>query len=290
MTRAQANLLLLACAAIWGFGFLFQKSAMAHIGPLLFIGARCLLAAAVLVPFAIAEHRRSSVAIERRHFVMSGLAAAAFLTGATLQQMGLKTASVMNTGFLTALYVVATPFISFALMRRPIAPIVWVGVILSFAGTWLLGGGSLGGFGTGDMLIAVCSLFWALQVVLVGIAAPLGRPMLFTTMQFMGVGIVALLGALQLEPVSIAGLQAAAVDIVFVGILASALTFTALSYALRSTTPAEASILISTEVLFAAFGAWVVLGETLTPAASLGAIAIVAASLIVQWPGRSKRT
>jgi drug/metabolite transporter (DMT)-like permease len=159
MHRIHADVLLLACAAVWGFAFLFQKSAMAHIGPLLFVAARGLVAALVLVPLAVIEHRRSQAPLGTRIITISGLAGSAFLAGAFLQQSGIKTASVTNTGFLTALYVVATPFISFALTGRAIAPAVWAAVALSFAGTWLLGGGTLEGFGCGDLLVALSALF-----------------------------------------------------------------------------------------------------------------------------------
>ena len=48
MTRARANLLLLACAAVWGLAFVCQKRAMMHLGPFLFIVLRSLLACAAL--------------------------------------------------------------------------------------------------------------------------------------------------------------------------------------------------------------------------------------------------
>ena len=48
MTRTKADLLVLFAALIWGVAFYFQKSAMSHIGPLLFLGLRAILAAAAL--------------------------------------------------------------------------------------------------------------------------------------------------------------------------------------------------------------------------------------------------
>ncbi len=282
MRRVHADLLLLACAAVWGFAFLFQKSAMAHVGPLLFVAARGLVAALVLAPLVVIEHRRSEAPLDRRMATLSLLAGGVFLVAAFLQQSGIKTASVTNTGFLTALYVVATPFISFALMGRAIAPAVWGAVALSFAGTWLLGGGTLGGFGRGDLLVAVSALFWALHLVLAGLAAPLRRPVLFTALQFLVVGVIAFSGALLWEPVSIAGLRAAGVDILYVAVLSGALTFTIFTAALRATSPTEAAIIISTDTVFAAFGAWLFLGERLSFIGALGAVAILAAILIVQ--------
>jgi len=282
MRRIHADLLLLACAAIWGFAFLFQKTAMVHIGPMLFVAARGFVAALVLAPLAIVEHRRAGTPVPGSIPVMSGLAGGVFLAGAIVQQTGIQTASVMNTGFLTALYVVATPFVAFALMRRPIATPVWLAVGLSFAGTWLLGGGTLGGLGAGDWLVALSSVFWATHVVVLGLAAPLGRPVLLSALQFLVVGTVAFIAALLFEPVSLAGLRAAATEIAFVGVLSSALTFTILAVALRATTPAEASIIVASETVFAAFGAWLVLGERLSPISALGAGLILAAVLTVQ--------
>ena len=282
MTRIRADLLLLACAAIWGFAFLFQKSAMAHIGPLTFVAARGLLAAAVLTPLAILEHRRSPVAVSRPFIATGVCAGAAFVVGSFLQQAGLKTASVTNTAFLTALYVVATPFISFAFTRTLISRLIWAAVGLSFAGTWLLGGGTLGGLGLGDWLVAASAFFWALHLVIAGFAAPMGRSVLFSVIQFLIVGIAALIGALSFETITFESLRAAAPDILYVGVLSTALTFTILTMALRATSPTEAAILVMTETLFAAFGAWLILNETLTPVSWLGCAAILGAALIVQ--------
>jgi drug/metabolite transporter (DMT)-like permease len=282
MTRIRADLLLLACAAIWGFAFLFQKSAMDHIGPFTFVGSRALLAALVLSPLAWIEHRRSTIPVTGRYVRTGIFAGLAFVTGAVLQQAGLITASVTNTAFLTALYVVITPFISFAVMRDPIAPLIWIAVALSFAGTWLLGGGTLTGFGFGDGLVALSAAFWALHMVIAGIAAPMGRSVLFSVIQFAVVGATALAGAALFETVTFDGLRAATPNILYVGLLSTAMSFTILTFALRATSPSEAAIIIMTETLFAAFGAWLVFNERLTFVGALGAAAILSAAILVQ--------
>ena len=50
MHRLHADLVLIFAAAVWGLAFLFQKSAMSHIGPLTFIAARGAIAALALAP------------------------------------------------------------------------------------------------------------------------------------------------------------------------------------------------------------------------------------------------
>lgn len=287
MRRFHADLLLVLAAAIWGFAFLFQKSAMEHLGPILFVAARSVVASLALAPLAFRE-MRSDGAAWRQVAVAALPAGAAFFTGAVLQQWGLVTATVTNTGFLTALYVVIVPFIAWFLLARRPSTYVWLAVGLSFAGTWALGGGSLSGFSAGDGLVALSALFWALHIVLVGRAGSLARPIAFTMLQFMIVAALALVMAPAVEAISLEKLAAAWVEIAYVGLLSSALTFTLFSIALRHTGPSEATIIVSTETLFAAFGAWVFLGERLTPVGWLGAGLILAATLIVQLaPARS---
>lgn len=282
MTRLRADLILLACAAIWGFAFLYQKAAMAHVGPYLFVAARSVVAGVALLPFVVMEQRRA----ERR--AASGLTGAAIIAGiafflaAVLQQAGLVTASVTNTGFLTALYVVFTPFVAWMLIGRRPSAMVGIAVLLSFIGTWLLGGGSLGTFAAGDLLVALSAIFWATHVVLLGRAARFERPMTFTALQFAVVAGLGMVGAMAFEDIRIEALVAAAPSIAYVGLLSSALTFTLFAMALAATQPTEAAIIVSTETLFAALSAYLVLGERLSPLGWLGAGAILLATLVVQ--------
>ncbi len=293
MRRIHADLLLLVAAAIWGFAFLFQKSAMSHVGPVAFVAARAVVASLVLLPLAVAEMRGGGVRWISI-WPAAVTAGVAFFIGAVLQQWGLVTASVTNTGFLTALYVVVTPFIAWSLLGRRPPVVVWAAVVLSFCGTWLLGGGSLAAFSFGDALVALSAVFWALHVVLVGRAGPLGRPVAFTMLQFVVVAACGVALAPLVETVSLDKLADAWVEIAYVGLLSSALTFTLFSIALRYTEPSQATIIVSTETLFAAFGAWLILGERLPLIAWAGAGLILFATLLVQlapqWKPRSGRS
>jgi drug/metabolite transporter (DMT)-like permease len=280
-TRLVADAALLLSAVIWGWAFVFQKSAMQHVGPLAFIAARGLVAALALAPFAAREARRPG----RTRAGFAGLAiagGAAFFGGAWLQQAGLETATVTNASFLTALYVVITPFIVWAWYGAAPARIVWPAAALSAAGTWLLGGGGLAAFSSGDGLVAASSFLWALHVVISARAAEHERPIAFSTIQFAIVGSLGTLGATFFETTALDGLAAAWVDIAFVGVLSSAVTFTVMTAALRYTPAAEAAVIVSTETLFATSAGYALLGERLTPIGWLGAASIIAGILLIQ--------
>jgi drug/metabolite transporter (DMT)-like permease len=295
MRRLHADLALLLTAAIWGLAFVFQKSAMSHIGPLTFIAARGLVAALALAPLALWERRTAgaeTAGVEASSGAVWPIAVCggiAFFIAAMLQQTGLVTATVTNTGFLTALYVVVTPFVVWAWSGAPPRAVVWPAAVISAVGTWLLGGGELASFSRGDVLVALSATFWAVHVVITGRGSRYRRPLTFTAVQF---AVVAALGATAAglcETISLAGLRAAAPDIAFVGLLSSALTFTILTVALQYAPPAEAAVNVSMETVFAAIAAYVLLGERLPDVGWIGAIMMLLATLIVQLGAQPAR-
>lgn len=283
MSRLHADIALLLAAAIWGVAFFFQKTAMDDIGPLAFIAARGAVAALALAPLALREGGKPGAKPASAGFWKIAVAGGiAFFVAAWLQQAGIRTATVTNTGFLTALYVVITPFIAWGWNRIRPSVAVWPAVILSAAGTWLLGGGALGTFSEGDRLVALSAFFWALHVVVTGRASPFGRPIAYTAVQFAVVSALAATFALGLESTTLDGLIAAAPEIAYVGLLSSALTFTLLTVALQYTPPAEAAVIVSLETVFAAVAAYWLLGERLGVLGWAGAAMIMGAVLILQ--------
>src|SRR5260221_1970891 len=180
MSRLQADLLLLLAAAIWGFGYLFQKMAMADVGPFTFVASRAIVAALVLAAFARFEARRASEPMPAALSRSALIAGVLFFVAAAVQQRGMVTATVTNTGFLTALYVVTTPLTAWVVFRRAPNAIVWPAVALAFPGVWLLGGASIGGFTVGDILVAASALGWAPHGLVVNRAAAYRRAIAVT--------------------------------------------------------------------------------------------------------------
>jgi drug/metabolite transporter (DMT)-like permease len=285
VSRIRADLMLLACAAVWGFAFLFQKRAMEHIGPMLFVAVRSVLAMAVLVPLAWREWRAVPRGKDQRRLLkMSLWAGLMFFGGAWFQQVGIITATVTNSGFLTSLYVVLTPFVAWAVHQRTPTRWVWLAVALSAVGTWLLGGGALSGFSQGDVLVAISAVFWAVYVVVVGLGSSEAMPSTFTAIQFLVVAILGGTGVVVSEEVDLHALWRAAPDLAFVGLLSSALMFTLFSAAMQFTQPTETAVIVSLEAVFAALAAWLFLNERLPTLGWFGAVLLITATIVVHLP------
>jgi len=285
LTRTKADLLVLFAALIWGVAFYFQKSAMSHIGPFLFLGLRSLLAAVALIPFALREWKTSPPSSPSiRPFALLG--GAVFFTAGALQQVGIVTATVTNTSFLTALYVVVTPFLLWLLRHERPGPRIWLASCLAFIGIWALGGGAIEAFSTGDMLIAASSVTWSLYMVVTSASGKLAKPMQYTFIHFLVIAALALSCAGYFEEIDGAAITAAAVPLLYVGILSSAFTFALMANVVRYIPASRASILLSTEVLFGAAAGFIMLGERLSPMGWAGAALMFSAILMIQTASR----
>lgn len=282
MSRLTASLIVLLAAAIWGVAFYFQKIAMDHVGPLLFVGTRGLLASLALMPFAFLEGRSNTTSI--RHSLPFAVAGGVvFYVASTLQQLGIATATVTNTGFLTALYVVFAPFLVWLLQGQRPTFKVWASVAIAAVGIWALGGGTLSALSGGDLLIACSAVFWALFMVVTGMAGREAKPLQTTCFTFVVLAILGWGSAAVLEPITWAALKAAAPALLFVGILSSALTYALIAMAVRHISTTTATLLLSTETLFAAGMGYAMLGETLTLIGWAGALLLLVAVVMVQW-------
>lgn len=286
MSRGSANALLLVAALIWGTTFVAQQLGMAGVGPLMFTGVRFLLGALVILPLALREHVR--LADRGIRLDGSDLLAACGLglllcAGVVLQQIGIAGTSVSNAGFLTALYVPLVPLLGWVIHRQIPHLSLWPAALGCFVGTFLLGGGTFTSLNAGDLWVIASTLFWAAHVLWVGrVAARKGTPILVAFTQFVVCGLLATGAGLALEATTLTGLQTALPTILYGGLLSVGIGFTLQVVAQRHTRPAEAAILLSSEVLFAALAGALYLGERLAPIQLAGGLLIFACIVGVQ--------
>jgi len=287
LTRARSNLLLLLVALIWGSAFVAQAIAARHIGSLTFTGLRFALGALVVAPLAWREwhmlRARNRQPRLRDLAHIAGLGTLLFL-GAAMQQVGMLTTTVTNTGFLTALYIPLVPLLGWIASRHLPHWTTWLAAAGCVAGSWLLtGGGNLAAFRTGDWWVIASSVPWAVHVMLVGRAANrLHGALLVACGQFVACGVLALSLGLATEPLTSRGLQQSLWPIAYTGVLSVGVAFTLQVVAQRHTRPADSAIVLSSETVFtAAFGA-VFMGDRMGAPGVAGCALILACVLMVQ--------
>ncbi len=304
MSRRLANTLLLFAGIIWGMGFIAQQTAMEDVGPMLFMTLRFLLATLVVIPFAFWERSKDATSTTplpplKASIKQAILVGLLFFSTMALQQVGLLVTTVTSAGFLTGLYVIIVPVMVLIILRQKQHWVIWPGAVTAMIGIYLLGGEGFSGLNQGDILVIIGAFIGAGHIVLMGYSVQkYGRPVQTAVIQFAVAGIVSLIAHLifannsftaAIEPAANFNIiLQAAPEILYGGIFAGGLAFTLMAIGQRYTSEANAAILLSSEALFAALFAAILLDERLDTIGYMGCFLIFAAILMVQLlPGRT---
>lgn len=288
LSRLTANLLLLLTAAVWGAAFVSQSTAMERLSALWFIALRFVLSGIVVAPLAFREARQATTAFPARELPMLAGLMVVFVAGVVLQQQGIIRTTVSNAGFLTSLYVLATPFVALWLLREPLKLRDLIGAALALVGAYLMAGGATGlnAIGLGDLLVAASALAWGIQIVLMEIAVKrTGRPFYVVFAQYAVCATVAAGVALAIDPIDWDAIHATWPEVAYSGIVSGGVGYTLQAVAQRHTRSSDAAIIFAMEAPFAALFGAALLGERLGLVGWIGSALIFAAVLIVAlWP------
>jgi len=292
------DFLLLLTAVIWGVAFVAQRAGMEHVGPFTYNAVRFALGSLALLPLIAFRGRAAG---RRPHLhtasagrpvgvIRAGLIAGAILVfGASLQQVGLVYTTAGKAGFVTGLYVVLVP-LSGLLWRQKTGWSAWIGAVLCVAGLFLLSVTSAFTVERGDLIVLAGSFFWAAHVQVVGWLSPRTDPVKLACVQFAVCSLASAVVALVFEQPHTASIMAAAVPILYGGLLSVGVAYTLQVVAQQHAPPSHAAILLSLESVFAALGGAVILGERLGARGTVGCALMFAGMMFSQVPalvGRS---
>ena len=286
MNRLQANLVLTLAAIIWGSSFVVQQIGTGELGTITFTGARFLVGALVVLPFAIKQFLR--VDQKERKFTSSDwlglvVVGCVLFTAAALQQHGILRTTVTNSGFLTALYVPLVPVLGLIVLKRKVHFSIWPASICCFLGTYILSGAQEVELVAGDLWVISSTLFWATHVMLVGILASRTRaPLVVAAVQFMVCGFIGFVLGFIVESPSLSQILGAAWGICYIGIFSVGMAFTLQVVGQRFTPAADAAIILSSETVFAALGGMIFLCDRLSLLQLSGGVLILASILAVE--------
>lgn len=260
----RANILLLITATIWGMAFVAQRIGMESVGPYTYNGIRFALGAFSLVPLMVILRKPGAPPVSTGTILRSGvLAGTVLFVAASLQQVGLQYTTAGNAGFITGLYVVLVPLIGLFWRQRPDGT-TWLGAVLAAAGLWFLSVTEQLSIGYGDALELVGALFWAGHVLVVGWLSPRLDALRLAACQFLTCALFSMAVGVATEPITLAGVWAAAIPILYGGLCSVGVAYTLQVVAQKDAKPAHAAIIMSMECPFAALGGWLILHEVMT--------------------------
>ncbi|MDD5191200.1 MAG: DMT family transporter, partial [Dehalococcoidales bacterium] len=264
-----ALIALIGVCAAWGGTFLAMQKAIARVPVMDFLAIRFTLATLVMIilrPKVLRGFTREKL----KQGMLLGLALGA---GYITQTYGLLYASATVSGFITGMFVVLTPVMSWLILRRSISRNTWLAVALATFGLALL---SLRGWavGPGEMLTLACAVFYAVHIVGLGEWSVKYEPYGFSVLQVGTVAVVTMIaavpGGITLPPdAGIWGI------VTLTAILATALAFLVQTWAQSLVSPTRAAVVMTMEPVFAGIFGVMVGGNKLTPQIIIGGLSIL---------------
>ncbi len=262
------------CAAIWGSTFIVTKGALDSVDPVVMVGIRFLVSAAILLPWVL--KRRDKTLHMREGFYLSLFLAALYIT----QTVGLVYTTASNSGFITGLFIIFIPVFMYLFRRQKPTRLQGLSAALAVAGMWLLTGGA-SGFNIGDALTLVAAAAYSAHLIFTDkYVKAEADPVLLVFHQFWMVSALSFaIALLSGSSLAVAGVNAWGV-ILFLAVFPTLTAFFIQMLAQRHSEPFKVGIIFTLEPVFAALFAWTWGGEEFVPVKAAGGLLIVSGMLI----------
>lgn len=281
-TTLLAALALLSVTAMWGSTFFLTKDLLERVPTTDYLAVRFTIAALLVLALAPRSVARLAPDV-RRHAVVLGVL---YGIAQIVQTAGLAHTAASVSGFITGLYVVATPLLAAVLLKTRITAWTWGAVVLATVGLGVL---SLQGLavGYGEALTFVSAILYALHIVGLGAWSTPRDALGMSALQLLVIAVVCWAATIH-DGVVLPPTTQDWVSVLYMAVFAGAGALLAQTWAQAHLSPTRSALIMSMEPVFAAlFAVWLG-GETASSRMLLGGAMVLAAMLLVEAGPRRK--
>ena len=261
--KLLAKLLLFAAAFFWGASFMLMKGALDSIPTGYLIAIRFTVGTPIVALISLKHWKYFTP----DYLWRGGLSGLLLFGVYWAQTVGLETTTPSNNAFLSAVYCVIVPFLSWALFRERPDRYNLIAALLCIAGVGLVCLTQELTISAGDLFTLLGAVFCAANIIAV---ARLGRGkdvMLLTVAQLTTVALCAWILALTTETFRFSSLARPELlaPILYLCVMATAVCLVLMNVGLVWSEPAPAALILSLEAVFGVILAVIFYGDPLTP-------------------------
>lgn len=270
----------MAVALVWGAAFVLMKDAIKTQPIFDFLGTRFVIAAAVMILANPGVFKKFTKELVGKGVVLGLILGFSYVT----QTVGLQVSTAAITGFITGLYVVMVPLLTWLIRKQKVDRKVVIGVALATVGLGFISINGLS-FEVGQLWVVACAFFFAVHIFGLSVWSPGKDAYALTVVQLGTMGVICMGISLTdgyQAPVGFAGWFA----ILFTAVFSTAIAFFVQTWAQGIMDASKVSIYLTFEVVFTAALAVLVGQESLQLKTVLGGLLMMGAMLIVEWPSK----
>ena len=279
--RAAAVAGLVLTTIIWGGGFVITKIVVESVTPVYLMAFRFSIAAAGLV---LCFHKKIKL-LKKRDILPGAILGLWLAISFITQTYGIMYTTASNNAFITAFYVILVPFLSLILCKTKLRPLHIFTAVMALSGIAMLSLTETFQMRAGDALTLLCSLMYAVHIVLLGRYAAKHDVIILTMLQMFAAAALCWICAPVFEgpfaPALSAGIDLSfCLSILYLALLSTMLGFLFQTAGQKYLPTHTVSVLLTLESVFGASFSVLLLGDPLTPRIIAGFAVMFAAVLI----------
>lgn len=291
MFELRQSFLLFLTASIWGSAFIAQSLGMNHVSPFTFTFVRTFIGALFLLPLisilkTLYKNKVKEKTYTKKDLLLGSLCCGlCLITGESFQQFGLLTTDAGKAGFITSMYIIFVPIISIFLGKR-VNRFIWIGVILSAVGLYLLCIKQDLSIEKGDFLIFICAIAFAIHILVIDHFVKKVDAVALSCGQFFMASIIGLILMLIFDrnQLTYDNFLAALPAMAYAGIMSNGIAYTLQIVGQRGLNPTIATLIMSLESVMAVIFGVIFLHESLMQKEIIGCVLMFSAVIIAQCP------
>lgn len=293
-TQFKGVFMLLLTAFIWGSSFVAQSVGMESVEAFTFNGIRTLMGACVLLPFILIrdsitakkmtkEQLSERKRLNKKTLIYGSVLGVALCAASNFQQFAFNYSTSGKIAFVTALYMLFVPLFGL-FFKKKVPFITWVCVFFGFVGLYFLciNPDDAGTLNMGDILTFICSILFAVHILLVEKFAPDVDGIKLSCVQFAVSGTISCLLMFIFESPQPESIVAAALPLLYSGVMSCGIAYTFQIVGQKYTEATVASLLMCMESVFGVLAGAVILHETLSGREIIGCVIMFAAIILSQ--------
>jgi len=255
--RIKAELFLVLVTIIWGGTFAVIKTGLTATTPLMLLSVRF---GASFLLFSILFFRKFT--LRGRKSIVNGIILGIFMfLGYAAQTVGLKYTSASRAGFITFTFALFVPFLQFYILKKkPLFGNI-LGLIIVFAGLWVLSKPTGGSFNKGDFIMLGAAVAYAFFIIFLDLINRTENPELMTSIQFLVTAVLSFIASFILEDPYIDMSPQFIYSILYLVILGSVICLYMMNLYQKDTTPMRAVLIYSLEPVFGVIFAIILIRE-----------------------------
>jgi drug/metabolite transporter (DMT)-like permease len=282
----KSDAALITLALVWGTSHVIQKDILSTHSPAFYTSLRFVIASLCFGLLFAGHLRRTS----RREIIQGVLLGLCSFAGISFYVSGLVFTQASKAGFISGLYLVFTPLLSFLLFRARPTRDHLTGLAIAIGGFALLSfpqSGEL--FNWGDILILLAAVAWATHIAATSAFASESSVKTLAAVQVFTVAALSTTVwfvlsriahvAMEVKPENTLDLKFA-VQIIYMAVVVTFIVALVQTWAQRAVSSTHAAILYALEPVTAAVFAYFVLSENLGWRRGIGAALIIAGVMV----------